>query len=365
MTRRKLFGRVALSGLALSSVGTLAASTSLAAAAGLTRLSLNENPLGPSPLAVEAIQNALTEIARYAGDDAHALEQQIADREGVSPDQIILGEILDSLGLQLALDGGAGGEFIYSEPGYTALVDAVAPGGGVVVGVPLNAHLENDLPAIASRVTARTRAIYIVNPHNPTGTASEAVPFKAFLREMAKQTTVIVDEAYLEFEPDFAQKTAVELTRSGANVVVFRTFGKIYGLAGMPMGYAVAPRGVADSLKRSGLGAAHSLNRLALTAAAASLRDTGYVDGIRLKVAEERKKWHTLLDTMGRRQSNSRGNFVFFETGLPHEVIAAQLISEGIEIARAFPPFNHWLRISIGLLAENVRARDTIKKFLG
>jgi histidinol-phosphate aminotransferase len=365
MTRRKLFGRVALSGLALSSVGTLAASTSLAAAAGLTRLSLNENPLGPSPLAVEAIQNALTEIARYAGDDAHALEQQIADREGVSPDQIILGEILDSLGLQLALDGGAGGEFIYSEPGYTALVDAVAPGGGVVVGVPLNAHLENDLPAIASRVTARTRAIYIVNPHNPTGTASEAVPFKAFLREMAKQTTVIVDEAYLEFEPDFAQKTAVELTRSGANVVVFRTFGKIYGLAGMPMGYAVAPRGVADSLKRSGLGAAHSLNRLALTAAAASLRDTGYVDGIRLKVAEERQKWHTLLDTMGRRHSNSRGNFVFFETGLPHEVIAAQLISEGIEIARAFPPFNHWLRISIGLLAENVRARDTIKKFLG
>src|ERR1700704_5260326 len=159
MTRRKLFGRVALSGLALSSVVTVAAATSLAPAAGLTRLSLNENPLGPSPLAVEAIQNALTEIARYASDDARALEQQIADREGVSPEQIILGEILDSLGLQLALDGGAGGEFIYSEPGDTALVDAVTPGGGVVVGVPLNAHLENDLPTIAARVTARTRAI--------------------------------------------------------------------------------------------------------------------------------------------------------------------------------------------------------------
>ena len=150
------------------------------------------------------------QIARYAGDDAQALEQLIGDREGVSPEQVILGEILDSLGLQLALDGGAGGEFVYSEPGYTALVDAVAPGGGVVVGVPLNAHLENDLPAIATRVTARTRAIYISNPHNPTGTASEAVPFKAFLREMARGTTVIVDEAYLDFEPDFAQKTAVE-----------------------------------------------------------------------------------------------------------------------------------------------------------
>src|SRR5260221_5266526 len=290
MTRRRLFSGVALSGLALSSVGTVAASTSLAPAAGLTRLSLNENPLGPSPLAVEAIQNALSEIARYAGDDARALEQQIADREGVSPDQIILGEILDSLGLQLALDGGAGGEFIYSEPGYTALVDAVTPGGGVVVGVPLNVHLENDLPAITARVTARTRAIYIVNPHNPTGTVSEAVPFKAFLSDAAKRTTVIVDEAYLEFEPDFAQKTAVELTRSGANVVVFRTFGKIYGLAGMPMGYAVAPKGLADSLKRKGLGAAHSLNRLALTAAAASLRDSGSVAATRLKVVKSRTK---------------------------------------------------------------------------
>jgi histidinol-phosphate aminotransferase len=180
-----------------------------------------------------------------------------ADREGVSPDQIILGEILDSLGLQLALDGSPGGEFIYSEPGYPAPVDAVATGGGVVVGVPLNAYIESDLPAIAARVTALTRAIYIVNPHNPTGTAGEAVPFKAFLTEMAKRTTVIVDEAYLEFEPDFAQKTAVDLTRSGANVVVFRTFGKIYGLAGMPMGYAVAPKGLAASLKHDGLGAAH------------------------------------------------------------------------------------------------------------
>src|ERR1700704_2189240 len=266
------------------------------------RLSLNENPFGPSSFAVAAIRNQLGEVCRYSNDGASVLTQAIVAREDVSANQIVLGEILEALGLHLAMNGPGGGELIYSEPGYTALVDAVAPGGGVVIGVPLNANLENDLPAIATRMTARTRAIYIVNPHNPTGTASAAVPFKAFLREMAKQTTVIVDEAYLEFEPDFAQKTAVELTRSGANVVVFRTFGKIYGLAGMPIGYAVAPKRVADFLKRSGLGAAHSLNRLALTAAAASLRDTGYVDRIRSKVIEERQKGHTLPDAIGRRR---------------------------------------------------------------
>ena len=89
------------------------------------------------------------------------------------------------------------------------------------------------------------------------------------------------------------------------------------------------------------------------------------MDAIRLKVIEERQKWHNLLDTIGRRRSDSMGNFVFFETGQPHEIIAAQLIDEGIEIARAFPPFDHWVRISIGLPAENVRARDAIKKLLG
>jgi len=91
----------------------------------------------------------------------------------------------------------------------------------------------------------------------------------------------------------------------------------------------------------------------------------GYVHGIRLKVVEERQKWHMMLDTMGRRRSDSRGNFVFFETGQPHKVISAQLLKEDIEIARAFPAFDRWVRISIGLPAENARARDAIKKLLG
>jgi histidinol-phosphate aminotransferase len=123
----------------------------------------------------------------------------------------------------------------------------------------------------------------------------------------------------------------------------------------MPMGYAVAPKRLAASLKRNGVGAAHSLNRLALAAAAASLRDPGYVDGMRLKVVEERQKWHALLDTLGRRRSDSRGNFVFFETGQPH---AAQLIREGIEIARAFPPFDQWIRwIPVSGIKNSARFR--------
>jgi histidinol-phosphate aminotransferase len=276
----------------------------------------------------------------------------------------VLGEILHALGLHLAMSGPAGGEFIYSEPGYTALVDAVAPGGGVVIGVPLDQHLQNDLPAIAAKVSSRTRAIYLVNPHNPSGTVNDAATFMTFVRDMSQRTTVIVDEAYLEFEPDCIERTVVGLTRAGENVVVFRTFGKIYGLAGLSMGYAVAPKARSASLKRAGIGVPETLDRLALSAATASLRDEGYIATVRTKVITEREKWDSLFDALNLRHSDSRGNFVFFETSRPHQDIAAALGARGIDIGRAFPPLDHWARISIGLPEENALARHAIAGLL-
>jgi histidinol-phosphate aminotransferase len=157
----------------------------------------------------------------------------------------------------------------------------------------------------------------------------------------------------------------VDLTRDDSNVVVFRTFAKIYGLAGLSIGYAVAPKQLAKTLKRKGLGAAHGLNWLAVAAAAASLQDADHVDRVRRTVADERDAWHALLDKLGRRHADSRGNFVFFETGRPHDVVAAQLGDEGIEIARAFPRFGRWVRITIGLPGENTKAREAVAKLLG
>jgi hypothetical protein len=131
-------------------------------------LSLNENPFGPSPLALQAIKAHLYDLSRYSGEEVSELTDTIVRREGIHADQIVLGEVLDVLGLYLSANGGPGGEFIYSEPGYTALVNAVAPAGGVVVGVALNEHLENDLPAVAAKVNANTRAIYLINLNPPT-----------------------------------------------------------------------------------------------------------------------------------------------------------------------------------------------------
>jgi histidinol-phosphate aminotransferase len=326
------------------------------------RLSLNENPFGPSRLALAAIQSEFGDLCRYAGEKADVLIPAIVAREDIPADQIVLGEILEALGLHMAKSGPSGGEFIYSEPGYTALVDAVAPVGGVVVGVPLDQNLQNDLAAIAAKVNARTQAIYLVNPHNPSGTVSDPVKFTTFVSEMSEHAVVIVDEAYLEFEPDFAERTVVGLTRAGKNVVVFRTFDKIFGLAGFAMGYAVAPKALAASLKRAGIGSSETLDRLALTASAGSLKDTDYVATVREKVIEERAKWYRLFDSLKLRYSDARGNFVFFETGRPQQEIAAALRTKGIEIGRAFPPLDHWARISIGLPEENAMARSAIKE---
>jgi len=329
-----------------------------------TRLSLNENPFGPSPLAIAAIREELSSLDRYTADRGDALEAQAAALEGVLPDQIILGEILDALGLQLALAGPRGGEFVYSVPGYTALVDAVSPGGGVTVPVPLNDRLENDLPAMTAKLNSRTRAIYVVNPHNPSGTVNNGETFLDFVRDVAKHTLVIVDEAYLEFLPDFGARTAASLTREGANVIVFRTFGKIYGLAGLSIGYAVTPKALAASLKGNGLGSTLELNRLSVAAASASLGDHGYIPKMRSLVSAEREEWHMLFAKLKLRYADSRGNFVFFETGRPHEEFAPALRSKGVDIGRPFAPLDKWARISIGLPKENALARTAVADIL-
>lgn len=329
------------------------------------RLSLNENPFGPSPLALQAIKANLADLSRYAREDEiAALTTTIAERENVAAEQIVLGEILDVLGLYLSARGGPGGEFIYSEPGYTALVNAVAPAGGTVVGVPLNDRLENDLSAIASKVNARTRAVYLVNPHNPTGTVSEPGQFIDFVHNLSTRVLVIVDEAYLEFTPDFDQRTVAVLLRSGARVAVFRTFSKIYGLAGLAIGYTLAPSELAASLKQSGIGAFYDLNRLSLVAADASLKDAGYVASVRAQVAVERDAWHDLFRSRKLRFANSHANFVFFDAGRPQQAVAATLGAQGIDIGRAYPPLGTWVRASIGLPSENEAARRAVAAVL-
>lgn len=335
-----------------------------ALAAPLARLSLNENPFGPAPGVIAALQREFPNLCRYCGPDYDALVALIAARENVPAEQVILGEILEPLGMFLGREGGPGGEFIYSDPGYTALIDTAVAVGGRAVAVPLNARLENDLPAIAARVNVNTRAVFLVNPHNPTGIVADSVALREFAHRVSEQALVIVDEAYLEFADDFAGRTLVDMVRGGGNVIVFRTFAKVFGLGGLDIGYGLVPVRIARAMEAQGLKNPHLFNRLAIAAAAASLQDPGYVGIVAGKVREERERWFSLLRECRVRFTPSQGNFVFFETGVPHSQFAAALLHAGVAIGRAFNPYELWARISIGLPGENAVARQTVRKLL-
>jgi histidinol-phosphate/aromatic aminotransferase/cobyric acid decarboxylase-like protein len=268
------------------------------AAEKLIRLSLNENPYGPAPNVIAAIQREFANLCRYTDFGYGQLVAGVAAKERLPTEQIILGEILEPLGTHLSLQGGPGGEFIYSDPGYTALIDSAVALGGIGIPIPLSRSMQNDL------------------------------------------------------------------VREGENVIVFRTFAKVYGLAGMDIGYGLVPTNISQVLKKRGLDNPHLFNRVAVAAAAASLEDTGYVSAVAAKVAQERDIWFSLFHELKVHFTESNGNFVFFETGIPHREFSAALLQKDVDIGRAFPPYERWARISIGLPHENASARIAVHDLL-
>lgn len=329
------------------------------------RLSLNENPFGPSPAAREAILRSLAagKACRYPYGEAGELVGLIAKKEGVPPDHIVLGigsgEILDTVGGHFGL---LKGEVIYAAPGYLQLPNAVRNLGGTVVPVPVNAKQEHDLAAMASAITKPNTVVYLANPNNPTGTVVDTAALRSFVREAAARAFVFLDEAYLDIAADFAGRTLAGMVRDTPNLLVARTFSKIYGLAGLRIGYAVTSPKFAATLRSYGLG---TLAYPGVMAAIASLQDEGYVATARAQIVAEREKLLALLRELKRPYAEPQGNFVFFQTGRPHAEVQAALMKESVAIARAFPPMLDWARITIGLPEENTLAREALRKVLG
>lgn len=328
------------------------------------RLSLNENPLGPSPRVLEAIKSRLTTLSHYASDELARLKATLSAEHEIAAEQIVVGEVLNTFGLFLAAQHGQGREFLYSEPGYTALVDAVRPAGGKAIGIPLDDRLGNDLPTFLRRASAETRAVYLVNPHNPTGMVEESDRFLDVVADLSQRTLVLIDEAYLDFLPDARERTAARLLRTGARVVVFRTFAKLHGLAGLGLGYALAPPDLAKAMGEIGVGAFFGLDQLGLVAANASLNDRPFLDAMRGTIKAERDAWHALFERLGIRYTDSQANFVFFDAGRPHQVVASQLANRGIDVGRSHSPLDTWVRISIGTASDNEIARQAVADLL-
>jgi histidinol-phosphate aminotransferase len=328
------------------------------------RLSLNENPFGPSPAALDAMIRNLNagKAARYPYGEVYELIDLIAKKEGVTADHIVLGvgsgELLETVGVEIGL---LKGDAIYASPGYLQLPRTVEAMGGRAVPVPVNARYEHDLDAMAAKISDRTSVIYVANPNNPTGTVVDPKALAEFVRAVSPKAFVLLDEAYLDIADNYAGRTLVGLVNDDRKLLVARTFSKIYGLAGMRIGYGVTSPKIAAQLRNYGLG---TLTSPSIAAAIASLKDDGYVAATRAKIVAEREKLFALLRELGRPYAQSQTNFVFFQTGRPHAEMAAAMKAESVSIARAFPPMLDWARISIGLPEENALARAALRKVL-
>jgi histidinol-phosphate aminotransferase len=217
--------------------------------------------------------------------EADSLRKEIADAEGVAAEQVVIGDVLDAIAMHLAFEGGAGGEFVYSAPGYSAFADAARLAGGKSIAVPLDAQLENDWRALRAAVGTRTRALFIVNPHNPSGTVSEPGVLKNALRAASTSAFVLVDEAYIEYT-DERDRAPTSFARAATSPFL----GPSRRSADSPVFRSATPscRRRSPRLGEAGIGNPHSLDRLAVAAASESLRDTAFQATVRQRIAEER-----------------------------------------------------------------------------
>lgn len=333
-----------------------------AARADPVRINGNENPFGPSQAATMAIMQGMDKACRYPFAESVALKELIAKKEGCSPDNIVLGvgsgEVLSIVGRHY---GKLKGEIIAAQPGYASLVNAAESQGAKAVWVPVNKKLEHDLPAMAEKVGASTSMVYICNPNNPTGTVVNAAELKEFAKTVSQKVPVFIDEAYLDCADDYAGQTCVSLVKEGHNVIVARTFSKIYGMAGMRLGYGVMPASLVKELKGMATG---SMNMFAVLAATASLQDQNYVPETRAKIKAGRDALVSVIKGLGKEYAEPQGNFVFLHTGMPIQTFADKMKAENVLVARPFPPLLDWARISIGLPEEMEICHAALKKVL-
>jgi histidinol-phosphate aminotransferase len=311
----------------------------------------NENPYGPSPAARAAAAAAIDSGCRYPSDaQLDDLVARIARKEGTDAQHIVTGtgsgELLCALALTLARDGG---EFIAAEPTYLELPDYAEGIGASTHFVPVDAQLQHDLAAMRAAVGPKTRAVYLCNPNNPTGTALPAEAIRSFVSSLPGGVTVIVDEAYMDFTTGAGVRSVAELVDGEHPLVVLRTFSKIHGMAGMRMGYAIARPELAARLRKARM---TTPNLMAVRAARASLDDADFLGSTRTRILASRTRITSELTRLRRRFAVPEGNFVFFDTGMPLASFSSRMKEKNVLVGRRFPPYESWCRITIGTESE-------------
>ncbi len=328
------------------------------------KLASNENPLGPSPLAVAAVREALGSLHRYPDGSGHAFLADLARHLGCPAETIVMGNGSDDL---IALLAGVllrpGERAVMPRPSFLMYEIAVRTVGAEPVFVPLK-DLAVDLAGLARAVDEETRLVFVCNPNNPTGTIISGKAFDRFLSELPEDIVVVVDEAYIEFarDPDCLQSLGYQ--DRGPAVVTLRTFSKLYGLAGLRVGYGVMPAELAGYLNR--IRQPFNVNAPAQAAARAALRDRAFVERTLAVVHEGLAYLCESLTAVGLRCFPTQANFFLVDVERDAEAVFQAMLRQGV-IVRSMQGygFPHYIRVTVGLPEENQRCVAALRTVLG
>ncbi|MDL1967822.1 MAG: histidinol-phosphate transaminase [Deltaproteobacteria bacterium] len=327
------------------------------------KLASNENPLGPSPLAVKAIHGAIEKLNRYPDGSGHDLVRNIAKKLGVAIENVVLGNGSDEIiGMIARTFLRPGDEAIIPYPSFLMYNIMVCCAGATPVQVPLKS-LCVDLDGIRDRISSRTRMIFICNPNNPTGTLISKKDFKDFLQSIPDGVLLIVDEAYIEFVRDKSCAISIDYFDFGIALVTLRTFSKAYGLAGLRIGYGIMPREIASLINR--VRQPFNANSLAQVAAVAAMEDKVFLGETISLVHEGLDFLYESLDRMNIKYFPTQANFFLIDVGKNADEVFEKMLRQGI-IVRSMTSYGYsdYIRINVGLHEENVRFLNALEKII-
>ena len=325
------------------------------ATTGIVRLSSNENPYGPSAKALKAMTDAFGVACRYPDDHAKVLIDKLAKDHSVSPEQVLLGDgsgeilKLSAVAFSGPSNGKHGrGALVAADPTFEAILKHAEVSGAEVVKVPLTATFAHDLAKMGE--AAREGLIYVCNPNNPTASITPKKELREFIAKIPRETTILVDEAYHHFADSPDYESVIPLVKDHPNLIVARTFSKIYGMAGLRCGYGVAQKEMIERMRL------HqpwdSVNIMALVAAGASLDDADQVTNGRHLNSEAKSFTTSELDKMGYKQIPSQANFIMIDAKRPVVPLIKALKKRNVQVGRLFPAMPNYMRLTIGKKAE-------------
>jgi len=334
------------------------AAASSGTAGAVVRLSSNENPYGPSAKALKAMTDAFGLSCRYPDDTAELLIDALAKHNGVNRDQILLGDGSGEI-LKVCAETftgptngknatGGRGKLVVADPTFEAILAHAKVYGADIAKVPLTLTYSHDLSKMA--IAAREGIIYICNPNNPTASITPKSELSAFIAKAPRQTMILVDEAYYHYADSPDYESVIPLIKDNPNLIVARTFSKIYGMAGLRCGYCVAQREVIARMRPHQ--AWDSVNLMALAAATASLNDPDQVANGRRLNSEAKAFVISELDKMGYEQIPSQANFIMFNVKGPVVPLIQGLKQRNVQVGRLFPALPNHMRLTIGKKTE-------------